>query len=153
VIFTQETPLEIFIAEDCAADGRWLAIVLSEMGLTCRFTVTMNDHEAAQLLARQGPYANIARPDLVLIDLNLSGLLSAVAIIEHALAANRDLPFCIVTGTDGHRDAIIDRFSMDCRRFLVKPVTAEVLLEAFDSFEHLRPIAAALRSDSANRTQ
>jgi two-component system, chemotaxis family, response regulator Rcp1 len=146
VLFTQETPLEIFIAEDCAADIRWLAIVLSEMGLTCRFTVTMDDGQAAQLLARQGQYANIARPDLVLIDLNLSGLLSSVDVIEHALRTNADLPFCIVTGTDGLRDTIIDRFSMDSRRFLVKPVTAEVLLEAFESFEHLSPIATTLRS-------
>lgn len=64
-------PIEILLVEDNPAEARLTAEALREEKIYNRLHVVADGVEAMAFLRRQGPYATVARPDLILLDLNL----------------------------------------------------------------------------------
>jgi two-component system response regulator len=64
-------PVEVLLVEDSPADVRLTQEALKEEKLFIRLNVVPDGVEAMAYLRREGKYANAARPDLILLDLNL----------------------------------------------------------------------------------
>jgi two-component system, chemotaxis family, response regulator Rcp1 len=64
-------PVEILLVEDSPADVRLTKEALKEEKLYIRLNVVNDGVEAMAYLRREGSYATAARPDLILLDLNL----------------------------------------------------------------------------------
>jgi chemotaxis family two-component system response regulator Rcp1 len=68
---TRIDPIEILLVEDSPADVRLTEEALKEEKLLITLNVVNDGVEAMEYLRREGAYAKAARPDLVLLDLNL----------------------------------------------------------------------------------
>src|SRR6202040_3701326 len=64
-------PIDILLVEDNAGDVRLTQEVLKTSKVRNNLIVANNGQEALNCLRRQGKYAETARPDLILLDLNL----------------------------------------------------------------------------------
>src|SRR5690348_1683133 len=64
-------PVEILLVEDNAGDVRLTQEALKEGNVRNNLSVARDGVQAVAFLRREGPYAQAARPDLILLDLNL----------------------------------------------------------------------------------
>lgn len=64
-------PIEILLVEDNPADVRLTQEALKEEKLHNNLSVVNDGVEAMAFLRKEGQYANVPRPDLILLDLNL----------------------------------------------------------------------------------
>ena len=67
-------PIEILLVEDSPSDIRLTQEALKESTLRNTLHVVKDGDEALDYLHRRGDYADVRRPDLVLLDLNLPSL-------------------------------------------------------------------------------
>jgi len=63
--------IDILLVEDSPADASFMVEALQESDWHTRVTVMEDGEEAVLYLRRQGQHAGSARPDLILLDLNL----------------------------------------------------------------------------------
>lgn len=129
--------------DDNEADVHWLEIVLRELHLQFELTVLTNGEQALNLLLKRGAYANAADPEIVFLDINLPRLtgLQVLAAIHNV----RNHPVCIVTGSRMEQALVREQFQLARQCYIVKPADRDRVLEAFDCFEHLQPIAEQIR--------
>ncbi len=64
-------PIEILLVEDSPGDVRLTQEALKEAKVRNNLSVARDGEEALAVLRQQGPHAGAARPDLILLDLNL----------------------------------------------------------------------------------
>ena len=64
----------ILLVEDDAADARLLVEAIGECQVKADMTVVRDGYEAIDYLRRQPPFEGAARPDLIVLDLNLPRL-------------------------------------------------------------------------------
>src|SRR5262245_12844983 len=64
-------PIEILLVEDNALDAELTMTTLAESRIRNRVHWVEDGEEALAFLARQGEYANVPRPDLVLLDFQM----------------------------------------------------------------------------------
>lgn len=67
---SQRRPV-ILLVEDNPADVRLATEVLEEAGLAEGLLVARDGDQALRMVRREGEYANLPQPDLILLDLNL----------------------------------------------------------------------------------
>jgi len=67
-------PVDILLVEDNHDDADLMVEALDESDLTVRVAVVEDGEEAVRYLRRTGPYAQVGRPDLILLDLHLPRL-------------------------------------------------------------------------------
>jgi CheY-like chemotaxis protein len=66
-----EKRFEILLVEDNAADAHLFRKALETANLNFELTVLTDGEEALAFVRREGRYANVVRPDLAIMDLNL----------------------------------------------------------------------------------
>src|SRR5271155_4273968 len=64
-------PIEVLLVEDSAGDVRLTREAFKDAKVLINLHVACDGAEAMAFLGRQGDYANVPRPDLILLDLNL----------------------------------------------------------------------------------
>jgi CheY-like chemotaxis protein len=121
------SPVEILLVEDDPGDVLMTKEALQESKLLHRLTVLDNGEEAVRYLRREEPYQDAARPDLVLLDLNLPRLDGReVLSILKADANLRQIP-CVVLTTSDSEDDVTRSYDLHANAYVTKPVD-------FDSF-------------------
>ena len=68
---TEARPIEILLVEDDPGDVLMAREALEEGKVANRLAVVNDGEEAMAYLRRSGEYADVPRPDLILLDLNL----------------------------------------------------------------------------------
>jgi CheY-like chemotaxis protein len=66
-------PMQILLVEDSPAAVRLLQEALNNSRSRCSVNVALSGEDALDFLFHAGPYVNVSRPDLVLLDLNVPG--------------------------------------------------------------------------------
>jgi CheY-like chemotaxis protein len=131
-------PIEILLIEDNPGDVRLTTEAFKDGKLANRVTVARDGAEAMALLRREGPYADAARPDLILLDLNLPKV-SGQEILA-ALQADEVLAMIpVVVLTTSHEE--LDEFRSlyrGARAYMTKPVDFPKLLALVAEIETLR---------------
>src|SRR6266540_3924414 len=102
---TNGKPMEILLVEDNPADIRFTEEVLKDTDIKNRLHVALDGIEALAFLRREGEYAGVPKPDLILLDLNMpkkSGLEMLAEVQEDDDLKN--IPVVILTTSDGVQD-------------------------------------------------
>lgn len=121
---TQHRPV-ILLVEDNAADLRLAQEVLKETQLNHELLVARDGEEAMQILLRLGVHAQAARPDLVLLDLNLPKKHGSEVLSE--IKANpmlKTIPVMILSTSKAERD-VRTCYELHANCFLTKPVSID----------------------------
>jgi CheY-like chemotaxis protein len=116
-------PREVLLVEDNPADVYLVRAALEESGVPMRITVATDGAAAIRALRQEGEYQSGARPDLVLLDLNIpvidgrevlalskgdEALWGIPVVVMTSSTAPQDIGRCYGLGTNGYVTKPID---------------------------------------------
>jgi CheY-like chemotaxis protein len=121
--------LQVLLIEDSPGDVRLTREAFREANMAIRIHVASDGVESMAFLRRQEPFADVPRPDLILLDLNLPRM-DGREVLAH-IKEDEDLktiPTVILTTSEAEAD--IERsYQLQANCYLTKPVQ----LDAFES--------------------
>jgi chemotaxis family two-component system response regulator Rcp1 len=117
--------IEILLVEDNPADIRLTTEILKDAKLCNTLHVAMDGIEAMQFLRREGTFADMPRPDLVLLDLNLPRMDGREVLREIKNDEKlKRIPVVILTTSDAEQD-ILKSYDLYANCYITKPVDLE----------------------------
>ena len=115
-------PIDILLVEDNAADVRLTQEVLTESKVRNTLTVANDGAEALACLRHQGKFKAAARPDLILLDLNLPVKDGREVLAEiKADPEFKRIPVVILTTSKAEED-ILKTYNLHANCYITKPV-------------------------------
>lgn len=116
---------EILLVEDNAADILLTEEVLKDSKLRLKLNVVRDGVEAITYLRREGQYANVNKPDLILLDLNLPRkdgreVLKEIKSDDHL----KSIPIVVLTTSDTDED-ILRSYNLGANCYISKPLSLE----------------------------
>jgi len=115
-------PIEILLVEDSPSDALLTREALNGSKLLNKLHVVDNGVDAIAFLRRDGPFANVPRPDLILLDLNLPKMDGREVLRE--IKGDDDLrviPVVVLTSSDAEED-ILKSYKLNANCYITKPV-------------------------------
>jgi len=128
-------PIQVLLVDDSPADVRLTREALSEGKISSELNVVGDGVEALRFLRRQGAYANVPRPDLVLLDLNLPRK-SGREVLEEIKSDPelRRIPVMVLTTSRADEDLNV-AYSLHANCYVRKPVNLDEFLDVVRSIE------------------
>lgn len=127
--------IEILLVEDNPGDARLTIEAFKDGKVTNNLAVVPDGVEALAYLRREGRYADVRTPDLILLDLNLprkDGREVLAAIKEDpALMA---IPVIVLT-TSSSQDDVARAYGHHANCYITKPVNLDQFLRVINSIE------------------
>jgi two-component system, chemotaxis family, response regulator Rcp1 len=115
-------PLDVLLVEDDPGDVVIAREALKESKLESRLTVVPDGNAALSYLRREDEYSAAARPDLILLDLNLPGRTGHEVLAEvKADPSLRKIPIVVLT-TSGAAEDVARSYDLHANVFVTKPV-------------------------------
>lgn len=122
-------PIEVLLVEDNPGDVRLTQEAFLDANPSVHLHIASDGVEAMAILRREGSHSQDARPDLVLLDLNLPKMDGRQVLAEIKKDESLKLiPTVILTTSDDERD-VVKCFDLHANSYLRKPVD----LDAFDN--------------------
>ena len=120
-------PVEILLVEDNPGDVGLTRETLHDSKLLKHMSVVNNGEEAMAYLRRAGKYVDAARPDLILLDLNLPKkdgreMLAEIKVDERL----RRIPVVVLTTSSAEQD-ILETYDLHANCYITKPVDLDEL--------------------------
>jgi len=114
--------IDILLVDDSPADVRLTQEALQGSRLINRFTVASDGVEALAVLRRSGRHANVPRPDLILLDLNLPRK-NGRAVLEEIKQDPelRQIPVVVITSSTAEED-ILRSYNLHANCYITKPI-------------------------------
>lgn len=128
-------PVEILLVEDNPGDVRLAVEALKDAKVSNNLSIVTDGEAALEFLRRQGPYAQAARPDIVLLDLNLprkSGREVLCDIKDDPKL--RTIPVVILTTSQAEED-ILKAYNCNANCYITKPVDLDQFIKVVRSIE------------------
>ena len=128
-------PVEILLVEDNPGDARLAVEVLKADKLVNNLSIVEDGMEAMAFLRQEGEYANAARPDLILLDLNLPRKDGREVLTE--IKADEDLrsiPVVILTTSEAEQD-IVRAYNLHANCYITKPVDLAQFIKVVRSID------------------
>lgn len=128
-------PVEILLVEDSPGDVRLTKEALKEGKVLNNLNVVGDGVEALAFLQKEGPYTNMTRPDLILLDLNLPKK-DGREVLE-AIKNDPDLkriPVVILTTSNAEKD-VLKSYDLHANCYVTKPVDFEQFITVVKSVE------------------
>jgi CheY-like chemotaxis protein len=118
----------VLLVEDSPGDVRLTREAFREANGAVRLHVASDGVEAMEFLRQEGAYADVPRPDFILLDLNLPRM-DGREVLAHIKADDdlRTIPTVILTTSEADAD-VLRSYELNANAYLRKPVT----LEAFE---------------------
>lgn len=128
-------PVQILLVEDNLADVEMTREMLEESKIANEVHVVGDGDSAIAFLRREGEYAGLARPDLVLLDLNLPGKSGREVLAEvKADAELRTIPVIVMTTSSSDADILASyRAYVNC--YIRKPLDLNEFVRVVQSIE------------------
>jgi CheY-like chemotaxis protein len=133
--YRQSRPVEVLLVEDNPGDVRLTQEALKDGRVLVNLTVAADGVEALEILHRSGQHANKARPDLILLDLNLPRK-NGREVLE-TIKADDDLkriPVIVMTTSKAEQD-IHRAYHLNANCYVTKPVDLDEFLNVVRSIE------------------
>ena len=129
-------PIEILLVEDNPGDARLTREALRDARVRNNLHVAADGVDALAFLRRQGKHAAVAKPDLILLDLNLPKK-DGREVLEEVKGDDqlRHIPVVILTTSQAERD-IGESYRLRANAYVTKPVDLEQFLKVVQSIEH-----------------
>ena len=131
----QGRAVEVLLVEDNPGDVRLTQEALKGGRVLVNLTVAVDGVEAMQMLRRHGEHATKARPDLILLDLNLPRKNGREVLLE--IKADEELkriPVIIMTTSKAEQD-IHRAYNLNANCYITKPVDLDEFLNVVRSIE------------------
>lgn len=127
--------VDILLVEDNPGDVRLTRETLKENKIHTRLHVVQDGMEALAFLRKEGPYAGVPRPDLILLDLNLPRL-DGREVLAHIKNDPRlkPIPVIVLTTSDADHD-IFEAYSLQANCYVIKPVGLDQFLATVKAVE------------------
>jgi two-component system, chemotaxis family, response regulator Rcp1 len=126
-IGVERTQLDVLLVEDSPGDVRLTQEAFRDSNV--HLHVAADGVEAMAFLRREGAHAGAARPDLILLDLNLPKMDGREVLAQiKADGSLKTIPTVILTTSESEAD-IVKSYQLQANCYLSKPVQ----LEAFES--------------------
>ena len=128
-------PVEILLVEDNDGDVRLTVEALKEGKVLNRLTVARDGVEALSILRREGRHGTSARPDLILLDLNLPRRDGREVLADiKADEALRRIPVVVLTTSRAEED-IAHSYDLHANCYITKPVDLDRFLSMVKSID------------------
>ncbi len=125
----------VLLIEDNPGDVRLTQEAFKESGDDIRVDVVMDGVEAVRYLYREGKYADVARPDLILLDLNIPKKdgREVLKIIknDHDL---EEIPVIVLTTSNAEKD-ILNCYELKANCYLNKPLDFDIFFETMQKIK------------------
>lgn len=121
--------IEVLLVEDNAGDIRLTKEALKESSLLIHLNVARDGEEAMAFLRREGVYAGMPTPDLILLDLNLPRKDGREVLQE--IKADADLkriPVVVLTTSEADSD-ILTTYGLHANCYITKPVDMDQFIK------------------------
>jgi CheY-like chemotaxis protein len=116
------TPIEVLLVEDDPGDVLMTQEAFEEHKVRNNLTVVNDGTEAIAYLRREGQYADVGRPDLVLLDLNLPRRDGREVLAEIKSDPDlRQIPVVVLTTSQADED-ILRSYQLHANAYVTKPV-------------------------------
>jgi CheY-like chemotaxis protein len=128
-------PIEILLVEDNPGDVRLTRESLYDARIHNNMIVASDGLEAMACLRREGKYAEVTRPDLILLDLNLPRMngFEVLNEIKEDPSLKR-IPVVVLTTSQAEQD-IIQSYNLYANAYVTKPVDLEQFVKVLKSIE------------------
>jgi|SRR6185369_10373245 CheY-like chemotaxis protein len=118
-------PIEVLLVEDDPGDVLMTREAFEEHKVRNNLTVVSDGEDALAYVRREGDYANAARPDLILLDLNLPRRDGREVLAElKADPELREIPVVVLTTSAADAD-ILASYRLHANAYVTKPVDFE----------------------------
>jgi two-component system, chemotaxis family, response regulator Rcp1 len=126
-------PAEILLAEDNENDVELTRMGFKKSRLLLNLHHVKDGVECLAFLRKQGEYAHVPTPDLILLDLNMPRM-GGREVLAEMLADETlcSLPVVVLT-TSAQDEEILKMHKLRCSSYIVKPVDFEKFLEVVRS--------------------
>ncbi|MFQ6026130.1 MAG: response regulator [Dehalococcoidia bacterium] len=128
-------PVEILLVEDSADDVELTMEGFKEGKVLHHLSVAVDGVEALEFLRKQGKYANVAVPDIILLDLNLPRKDGRQVLEEIKVDPDlRHIPVVVLTTSQADQD-ILKSYELHANCYITKPVDLEQFFKIIKSLE------------------
>ncbi|MCJ7489677.1 MAG: response regulator [Thermoplasmata archaeon] len=127
--------IEILLVEDNPGDVRLTMELFKECKIRNKMHVVNDGVEAMAFLRKEGVYADVPRPDLILLDLNLPRMDGREVLVE----VKKDktlmrIPVVVLTISKAEED-ILTTYDSHANCFITKPVNLDQFVKVVQSIE------------------
>lgn len=128
-------PVQILLVEDNIADVEMTREMLEDSKIANELHVVGDGDSAIAFLRREGAFAGLARPDLVLLDLNLPGKSGREVLVEVKADADlRTIPVIVMTTSSSDADILAAyRAYVNC--YIRKPLDLNEFVRVVQTIE------------------
>ena len=128
--------IQILLAEDNPGDVCLTKEAFKRMQAPVHVNVAPNGEEALAYLRRVAPYSDAARPDLILLDLNMPRKDGRAVLAEIKKDPELDsIPVIVLTSSQAEED-IVSSYKLHANCFISKPIEMQDYDEVIRSIEH-----------------
>ena len=128
-------PVQILLVEDNPGDVGLTLEALKEAKVLNKLTVVKDGIEALSLLRRQGQHTHAARPDLILLDLNLPKKDGREVLAEIKADDNlKRIPVIILTTSENEQD-VVKSYNLHANCYITKPLDLDQFIKVVKSIE------------------
>lgn len=132
----QALPIRVLMIEDNPGDSDMIRERLQTSRLWIELMVLEDGESASRYLARERPWTDAPRPDLILLDLNLPRrngweLLAQIKTDDGL----RHIPVVVLTSSDVERDIALS-YEHGANAYITKPVDFEGFVRVVNAVEH-----------------
>jgi CheY-like chemotaxis protein len=132
---TPGKPIEILLVEDHPGDVELTVEVLKDAKVSNRLHVVSDGVEAMAFLRREGRYAHVCTPDLILLDLNLPRKDGREVLLEvKADPLLGRIPVVVLTTSEAEQD-ILKSYALHASCYVTKPVDLHQFVKVVKSIE------------------
>jgi chemotaxis family two-component system response regulator Rcp1 len=129
-------PIEILLVEDNPADVRLTQEGLRDSKVRNNLHVVGDGEQALAFLRHEAQYAEVRRPDLILLDLNLPKKDGREVLKEiKADPELRRIPVVVLTTSAGEED-VLRAYNLQAACYITKPVDLDQFIKVVHSIEN-----------------
>lgn len=123
-------PIEILLVEDDPGDVLMTQEAFNDYKIANRLSVVSNGEDAIAYMRKQGRFAGVATPDLVLLDLNLPRRDGREVLLDIKRDPHlRRIPVVILTTSEAEED-VIAAYDLHANAYVRKPVDFDQFVAA-----------------------
>ena len=144
-------PIEILLVEDNPGDARLTIEGFKDARVKNNITVVEDGVEAMAYLRREGQYANVGLPDLILLDLNMPRKDGREVLAEiKADETLKRIPVRVFTVSSSEKD-ILTAYNLQANAFITKPIDLDEFITVVRSLEEFWLSIVKLPQDAASK--
>ena len=128
-------PIDILIIEDNEGDARLIKEVLSDGKIANLLHNVKDGVQAMEFLRKKGAYANVVKPDLIILDLNLPKKDGREVLSEIKNDPElKKIPVVIMTTSQAEED-ILKSYNLHANCYITKPIDLNQFIKVVKSIE------------------